>query len=421
MGNGVSSDQVVVIVGAGLAGGNSAVTLRQEGWRGRILLLGAEPGIPFGRPPLSKTYLRGEEDLSAWLVKPVDWYGAHGVELRTGVTVGQVDTAQRQVRLRSGETVDYHSLALCMGGRNRTFAVPGATLPQVYQLRTLAECDALRQAACPGARALIVGMGFIGAEVAASLRQMGLEVTVVLPGAAPLATVLGNEVATALATIHRERGVRLVTDDQVIGLEGRDRVERALTAKGGRLACDLVVVGIGIAPAVEALAGSGIACENGILVSERCQTNVPGVFAAGDVANLLHPVFGRVRVEHYNNAEQQGRALARALLGDPQPYDYIYSFWSDQYEHKLEYVGYAKRWERVVLRGSYESRNFLAFYLTQGVLQAVFGLNRGGDPELEPDADLRVCQRLIGARAHLSEAALADERVDLRALEADAR
>jgi 3-phenylpropionate/trans-cinnamate dioxygenase ferredoxin reductase subunit len=182
-----------------------------------------------------------------------------------------------------------------------------------------------------------------------------------------------------------------------------------------------VVVGIGIEPAVEAVAGSAIECENGILVNERCQTSVPAVFAAGDVANISHPIFGRVRVEHYNNAERQGRALARAILGDPQPYEYIYSFWSDQYEHKLEYVGYAKRWERIALRGSYESRRFLAFYLTEGVLQAVFGLNRGGDPELEPDAELRACQRLIGRRARLSEAALADERVDLRELTADAR
>jgi 3-phenylpropionate/trans-cinnamate dioxygenase ferredoxin reductase subunit len=415
-----SRDQVVVIVGAGMAGGNVAVTLRVEGWKGRILLLGAEPGVPFGRPPLSKTYLRGEEDLSAWLVKPADWYSAHDVELRAGV-VTQVDTAQRQVRLRSGETVDYQQLALCVGGRNRPFAVPGATLPGVYQLRTVAECDTIREAARPGARALIVGMGFIGAEVAASLRQLGLEVTAVLSGAAPLANVLGDEVAGALATIHREQGVQLVTDDQVVGLEGGARVERALTKKGRRLACDLVVVGIGIAPLVEAVAGGAIECENGILVDERCQTTVPGVFAAGDVANISHPVFGRVRVEHYNNAERQGRALARAMLGDPQPYDYIYSFWSDQYEHKLEYVGYARSWERVALRGSYDSRSFLAFYLTQGVLQAAFGLNRGGDPELEPDAELRACQRLISRRARLSEAALADERVDLRELAADVR
>ena len=392
-----TSEQTVVIVGAGLAGGNAAVTLREEGWRGRIVLLCAESGIPFGRPPLSKTYLRGEEDLSAWYVKPADWYGNHDVELRTGSTVRQVDTALKQLRLEGGATVGYDKLVLCTGGRNRHLVVPGASLPGVYQLRTVAECDAIRQVAQPGARAVVVGMGFIGAEAAASL-----------------ATVLGNEVDPMLAAIHREHGVHLVTNDQVIGFEGDTRVERVLTAKGARLACDLVVVGVGIEPAVDALAGSTIALDNGILVNARCQTSVPDVFAAGDVANLLHPVFGRVRVEHFNNAEKQGRAVARAVLGNLQAYEYIYSFWSDQYEHKLEYVGFARSWERIVLRGSYDSRKFLAFYLTQGILQAAFGLNRGGDPELEADAELRACQDLIRGRIRLSEAALADDRVDLR-------
>src|SRR2546429_80449 len=227
-----TGEQVVVIVGTGLAGGNAAVTLREEGWRGHIVLLGAEPGIPFGRPPLSKTYLRGEEDLTAWYVKPADWYGNHDVELRTGSTVRQVDTALKQLRLASGETVDYDKLVLCTGGRNRNLAVPGASLPGVYQLRTLAECDAIRQVARPGARAVVVGMSFIGAEVAASLRQMGLEVTVVLPGAAPLAKVLGNEVSAVLAAIHLEHGVHLVTNDQVIGFEASDREERVVIEKG---------------------------------------------------------------------------------------------------------------------------------------------------------------------------------------------
>jgi 3-phenylpropionate/trans-cinnamate dioxygenase ferredoxin reductase subunit len=409
-------DQVVVIVGAGLAGGNAAATLRQEGWRGRIVLVGAEPGIPFGRPPLSKTYLRGEEDLGAWQVKPADWYGEHDIELRSEVTVRQVDTVHKQVRLASGGTEGYDKLILCTGANNRPLAVPGTTLPGIFQLRTLAECDAIRQAAQPGARAVVVGMGFIGAEVAASLRQMGLEVIAILPGAAPLATVLGDDVAAVLAAIHRERGARLITHDQVIGFEGNSRVEHVLTAKGDRLACDLVVVGIGITPALDALTSSGIALDNGILVDARCQTNVPDVFAAGDVANLLHPVFGRVRVEHFNNAEQQGRAAARSVLGTLAAYDYIYSFWSDQYEHKLEYIGFARHWERIVLRGTYDSRRFLAFYLSQGVLQAAFGLNRGGDPELEADAELSACRALIRGRTRVAEAALADERVDLWSL-----
>jgi 3-phenylpropionate/trans-cinnamate dioxygenase ferredoxin reductase subunit len=363
-----------------------------------------------------KTYLRGEEDLSAWYVKPAGWYGDHGVELRAESLVRQVDTTHKQIHLASGARLSYDKLVLCTGGRNRPFAVPGASLPGVYQLRTRAECDAIRQAARPGARAVVVGMGFIGSEVAASLRQLGLEVAAVLGGSAPLAAVLGDEAAAALAAIHREHGVQLVTDDRVVGFEGGSRVERVLTAKGARLDCDLAVVGIGIEPAVEILAGSGVALDNGILVNERCETNVPDVFSAGDVANVLHPTFGRVRVEHYNNAEKQGRAVARAVLGTLPAYDYIYSFWSDQYEHSLEYVGFTRQWDRTVLRGSSADRKFLVFYLTQGVMRAAFGLNRGGDPELAAESELHACQELIRAGSRLSAAALADERVDLWSL-----
>jgi 3-phenylpropionate/trans-cinnamate dioxygenase ferredoxin reductase subunit len=411
-----TGNKVAVIVGAGIAGGNAAVTLREEGWQGHILLLGAEPGIPFGRPPLSKTYLRGEEDLSAWYVKPQDWYDNHDIELRTGGEVQLVDAPRKQLRLVTGETVDFDKLALCIGGRNHRFNIPGANLPGVHQLRTVAECDAIRQAAQPGARAVVVGMGFIGAEVAASLRQMGLEVTAVLRGEAPLEAVLGTDAGAVLAAIHREKGVELITGDQVVRLEGTQRVERALTANGARLECDLVIAAVGIEPAVEALKGSGIALDNGILVNELCQTSIPDVVAAGDVANVLHPIFGRVRVEHFNNAEKQGRAAARTVLGSQQPYDYIYSFWSDQYEHALEYVGFARSWERTIVRGSYESRKFLVFYLAQGRLLAVFGLNRGGDPELDEDSELRACQNVIRSRNEVPELALADERVDLRSL-----
>jgi 3-phenylpropionate/trans-cinnamate dioxygenase ferredoxin reductase subunit len=378
--------------------------------------LGAEPGVPFGRPPLSKTYLRGEEDLSAWQVKPGDWYGGHDIAFRSGVSVQRVDPAHKEAQLVSGGAVRYDTLILCTGATNRPLVVPGAALPGIFQLRTVAECEAIRAVAQPGARAVIVGMGFIGAEVAASLRQMGLEVTAVLSGAAPLAPVLGDRIAETLATIHREHGVRLVTHDQVIGFEGSARVERALTAKGERLACDMVVAGIGVAPAVDAVIDSGVALDNGILIDAQCRTSAPDIYAAGDVANVLHPIFGRVRVEHYNNAEQQGRAVARAVLGAPAAYDYIYSFWSDQFEHKLEYVGYTTRWDRLVVRGRDDSKRLLAFYLSQGMLQAAFGLNRGGDPELEADSELRACQALIKGRVRLEEEALEDENVSLWSL-----
>jgi 3-phenylpropionate/trans-cinnamate dioxygenase ferredoxin reductase subunit len=412
----LTSHQTAVIVGAGLAGGNAAVTLREEGWRGRIVMLGNEPGIPFGRPPLSKTFLRGEEGLGGWLVKPAEWYGDNRVELRNGVTIQGVDTRLKKVILEGKESVDYDKLLLCTGGRNRKFQVPGAEAPGVYQLRTVADCEAIRRAAHPGARALIVGMGFIGSEVAASLRQLGLEVTAVLSGTAPLTAVLGSEVADVMARIHRNHGIQLVTEDKVVGFEGPAHLTRAITARGARIECDLAVVAIGIEPAVDAFRASEIALGNGILVDETCRTSAPDVYAAGDVANHLHPVFGRLRVEHYNNAEKQGRAAARAMLGDTRPYDDIHSFWSDQYEDKLEYVGDGKTWDQIVIRGSLANSQFLAFYLSKGIMKAACGLNRGGDPELDADGELRACQGLIRAQLPVPEATLADDQVDLRSL-----
>jgi 3-phenylpropionate/trans-cinnamate dioxygenase ferredoxin reductase component len=412
----MTAQQTAVIIGTGLAGGNAAVTLREGGWSGRIVMLGAESGIPFGRPPLSKTYLRGEESLSGWLVKPEDWYADNGVELRTGVRVQQVDTKLKKVTLEGEETVGYDKLLLCTGGKNRRFQVPGAEASGVYQLRTMAECDAIRRAAHPGARALIVGMGFIGSEVAASLRQLGLEVTAVLSGTAPLTAVLGNQVAEVMARMHRNHGVKLVTGDHVVGFEVSEHLTGAITAKGARIECDLAVVAIGIEPNVDAVRSSEIALDNGILVDETCRTSAPDVFAAGDVANHLHPVFGRVRVEHYNNAEKQGRAAGRAMLGDQRPYDDIHTFWSDQYEDKLEYVGDGRTRDQIVIRGSLAESRFLAFYLSKGIMKAACGLNRGGDPELDADGELRACLELIRAKAALAEATLADEQVDLRTL-----
>ena len=412
------ADRVAVIVGAGLAGGNAAVTLREGGWPGPIVMLSQEPGIPFGRPPLSKTYLRGEETLDGWLVKPADWYADNRVELRTGVRVAGVDTAHKRVVLDGGETLDYGALLLCTGGRNRALRVPGSSLKGIHQLRTIAECEAIRRDARPGARAVIVGMGFIGSEVASSLRQMGVKVTTVFNGKAPLATVLGEQVGEVMAAIHAGHGVTLIADDQVAGFEGSDHVTRVVTAKGERIDCDLVVAGIGIEPAIDALDGSQIALENGILVDEHCRTSVPDVYAAGDVANHLHPVFGRLRVEHFNNAERQGRAAARAMLGDPQPYDDIHSFWSDQYDDKIEYIGFARTWEEIVIRGSLADRRFLAFYLEQGVIKAALGLNRGGDPEIDLDGELAACRGLIRDQVVIPERSLADDRVDLRSVTA---
>jgi 3-phenylpropionate/trans-cinnamate dioxygenase ferredoxin reductase component len=318
--------------------------------------------------------------------------------------------------LASGEVVEYQKLLIATGGRNRRLAVPGVELPGVHSLRTLADCEAIRADAVAGRHAVVVGMGFIGCEVAASLRQMGLRVTAVLGGRAPLGAVLGEALGAVMAGIHREHGVELLPQDRVVGFEGGERLEAVVTAVRGRLECDMAVVGVGIEPDVEVLAGTRVALDDGVLVDELCRTNIADLYAAGDVANHLHPIFGRVRVEHYNNAEKHGTAAARSMLGNTEAYAYIHSFWSDQYEHKLEYVGQASRWDQFVIRGSLDERRLVGFYLQGGRLRAAVGLDRGGDPELEPQSELAACASLVARRATLPPDALADEGVELQSL-----
>jgi len=409
--------QRLLIVGASLAGATAAATLREEGFDGEIRLIGAEAQLPYNRPPLSKGYLRQQERFEDQLVKPAAYYAEQRIELTLGVRATAIDAKQKLVELEGGERVAYDRLLVTTGGRNRVLSVPGATLEGVFQLRTVEDCDRIRAATRRARRAVVMGLGFIGSEVSASLRQLGIEVAAVEGARVPLARVLGDEVGQALAEIHREKGVELVLGDSVAALEGSARVERVRTTRGRVLECDMVVAGIGIVPNTELLAAAGAEVDNGVLVDERCRTSLPDVFAAGDVTNHLHPVFGRLRVEHWNNGYQQGRAAARSLLGGAQPYDYIHSFWSDQYEHTLEYVGFAPRWDRLVFRGRLETRKFLGFYLDSGIIRAAVGLDRGGDPD-DPkgDGELKAAASLIRNQVRVDPAKLSDEAVELRSL-----
>jgi 3-phenylpropionate/trans-cinnamate dioxygenase ferredoxin reductase component len=408
-----TSGNPIVIAGGGLAGGNAAATLRQEGFPGPVVLIGAEPGVPFGRPPLSKTYLRSEEELDGWYVRPAGWYAGHDVELRHGPAVTAVDPAAHTVTLDSGEELGYSKLLIATGGRNRRLAIPGAGLPGLYYLRTLAECDAIKREAVPGRHAVVVGSGFIGCEVAASLSQLGVRVTVVFPGRVPLERVLGGQVGALIGAFHQGCGVDLRPGEQVAAFEGAERLEAVVTASGHRIACDFAVAGVGIEPAFPAVP---VERQNGILTDELCRTSAPDVYAAGDVANHRHPLFGRVRVEHYNNAEKQGAAAARSMLGSAAPYDYLYTFWSDQYEHKLEYAGHVTTWDEFVIRGSLEQAKLIGFYLVGGVVRAAVGLDRGGDPELDLDGEMAACARLVSGRARPAPAVLADDGTDLWSL-----
>src|SRR5882724_3746935 len=404
----------VVIIGASLAGGSAAAALREGDFEGDITLIGSERQLPYNRPPLSKGYLRGEDRFEDQLVNPATFYAERHVGLRLGIRATAIDAVGKLVALEGGETVPYDRLLVTTGGRNRTLSTAGGDLPGIFQLRTVEDCDRIRAEAGPGRRAVVVGLGFIGSEVTASLRQMGVEVTAVEGHPVPLARVLGPEVGAVLAAIHREKGVELVLEDSIAAFEGAGRVERVRTKKGRALPCNFVVAGIGIVPNTELLAAAGAAVDNGVLVDEHCRTTLPDVYAAGDVANHLHPLFGRLRVEHWNNGYQQGRAAARAMLGGPEPYDYLHTFWSDQYEHTIEYVGFAASWDRLVFRGDPASRKFLGFYLKDGVVRAAVGLDRGGDPE-DPKggSELAVVAELIRDRVPADPGRLADEGVDL--------
>ena len=411
-----TSTKPMVIVGGGKTGGTAAVTLREEGPGGPVVIINRELGIPYGRPPLSKTYLRSEEDLAGWYVEPADWYAAHDVELLAESAVTAIDATAHSLVLGSGRELEYQKVLIATGGQNRRLQIPGDELPGVYYLRTVAECDAIKREGVRGRRAAVVGMGFIGCEVAASLTQLGVSVTALFPGKDPLERVLGKQVGALISAIHRSNGVRLLPGAQVTAFEGTERLAAAVTADGERIECDFAVVGVGIEPDVSAVAGSSVGQDNGILVDELCRTNVPDIYAAGDVANHLHPVLGRIRVEHYNSAEHHGAAVARSMLGSTAPFDYIHNFWSDQYEHTLQYVGQATRWDDFPVRGNLEEGKFIGFYLVGGVVRAAIGFDRGGDPEWEPNSEMAACAQLVARRAQPDRSVLTDERTDLRSL-----
>jgi len=403
----------VVIVGAGTAGGELAAKLHQTGYGGPVTLVGGEAYLPYHRPPLSKAFLAGGVDEDSLLLRPSASYETFGVVFRSNDWVTAIDRAGRTVTLRDGDTLPYQWLVLATGGQARTLTCPGADLAGVFTLRGIADARALRGALAAGRRMVIVGGGYIGLEVAAVAVKAGLAVTLIEAAPRVLARVAGAEISAFYEKAHRDAGVVIHTGQGVTALTARDddpaRVGSVVLANGAVLPADVVVAGVGLVPHTELAAAAGLRVENGIWVDEYCRTEDPHVLAIGDCANHPCPFLGRrVRLESVPNALEQARVAADTIVGKLVPYAAVPWFWSDQYDLKLQAVGLADGHDQVVLRGSFEARRFLVFYLRQGVVIAADAVNSPGE--------FLAARRLVGAVVRAEAGVLADPAVPLKTL-----
>ena len=369
-------------------GASAAESLRGAGFDGRIVVVGDETEAPYERPPLSKALLRGELEPASVVLRAPEFYEKNEIELHRNTRVLELDLSKRSVRCTNGQENRFDKLLIATGASPRRLGVPGEKLVSVHYLRTLDDALGLRAKLSSHPSVLVVGTGLIGCEVAASARQIGCAVTLAGPSL-PMEHVLGKEIAAFYADRHLANGVRLRVGMTVTEFRGSRAVEAVRLSDGSELACDIAIVGVGVAPAIGWL-GSQLAVSDGVDTDELCRTNVPGIFAAGDVACSWRPrLKRRVRLEHFDNAESQGAAAGRAMYGNTRPYDPIPFFWSDQYDVSLQYYGFARDWDRVVLRRHAGDDSLVAFYLKDGRVEAACTLNRS--------QDANVIKRLIGA------------------------
>jgi 3-phenylpropionate/trans-cinnamate dioxygenase ferredoxin reductase component len=402
----MSAPQNIVIVGASLAGAKAAETLRVEGFSGRVTLIGEEGVRPYERPPLSKAYLRGEAGFDGAAVHEAGFYEAHDIELRTSTTVTAVDPQSSRVELASGERLPYDRLLLTTGAVPRRLSVPGSDLDGVLYLRSVADADAIRQALGQSEPAVIIGAGWIGAEVAASARQLGADVTVVDLVSVPLERVLGPEVGGIFRDLHADHGVRLRLGVGIDSVRGSGRVEEVRLTDGMVIPAGVVIAGVGVLPRTELAEAAGLEIDNGIATDEYLTTSAPGIYAAGDVANAWHPGYGRrIRLEHWSAALNQGPTAARNMLGQPTPYAKTPYFFSDQYDLGMEYRGWAPDFDQVIFRGDPIRREFLAFWMKGRRVAAAMNVNTWDQGEL--------IEALVRSFEPVDTGRLADPAIDL--------
>lgn len=404
----------LLIVGAGHAGSELAISARQAGWEGPIVLLGDETALPYHRPPLSKAYLQGKAESASLALRAESAYATGRIDRRPGRRVASVDRATRTVTLADAAQLRYDKLAWCAGGRPRPLAAPGVDASRVpanlHYLRTIDDADRLRADLGPGRRVVVVGGGYVGLETAATARQLGAEVTVLEAQPRVLARVAGPEVSAFYESLHRAQGVRVLTGMQIAAVHcDGERITGVRCADGTHIALDCLVAGIGMIPNVEPLQAAGLADADGVRVDEHGCTDDPDIVAAGDCTSQSHPVYRRrMRLESVPNALEQARAAAAWLAGKPRPVASAPWFWSDQYDLKLQMAGLSAGHDRCVLRGDPAQRSFCAFYLKEGRLLAVDAVNRA--------AEFMLARRALAQPVVLDPERLADEGVALKAL-----
>lgn len=400
----------IVIVGAGQAGGWAVQTLRTEGFTGRLVLIGDERHPPHERPPLSKAVLSGAALSETTQLMKTEAFQALGLEWRPGALVLRIDRAAKQVLLADGEALPYDKLILCTGGRARRLTLSGADQVPLHTLRTIEDAQALMPALAPGRSVVVVGGGWIGLEVAATARQLGADVVVVETQSRLCERTVPLEISEHLLALHRAQGVRVLLGAGVHGFaKGADGRPVVQLADGSALACDAIVLGIGLVPNDELAREAGLACDGGVLVDAQCRSSDPDILAAGDVAVAANPWAGRrMRLESWQNAQEQGIAAARSALGLPVDYQPLPWFWSDQYGMNLQIYGVPSTAHRVVRRGDPTSGSFVLFYLAADVVQAAIGPNAA--------RDLRFARRLIEQRKPVDTERLADPNTPMSKL-----
>lgn len=372
----MTDTRTLVIVGGSLAGAKAAESARSAGYDGRVVLVDEETANPYERPPLSKGILRGEADAETARVHSEDFYAEHGIEVIVDrATV--LEPVSRHIELAGGDVVSFDTAVLATGASPRRYLGPGADLDGIHYLRTIDDSLRLRDAVKTATRVAVVGAGWVGSEVAASARQMGADVVLIEPGPFPLHRILGGELGEVFRDLHVSHGVELRLGSSVVELRGGKHVEAVVLDDGRVELADVVVMGIGAVPNT-ALAehAIGLRVDNGIAVDSHLQTNVAGIYAAGDVANAWHPFFDRpLRVEHWANALNQGVTAGRNAVGNDDVYDRLPYFFSDQYDLGLEYVGHHHGGETLTVRGALDDRKFIAFWHDDGVVTAALAVN----------------------------------------------